>query len=503
MSRRFHCGNIRRAACLVVAVLWPAAAVFPREMPPRPQVPPPVAATINIPAQSVLPNGLRVIVIERHSAPLVSVNAMVMSGAECDPQGREGLADMTAGLLAQGTQKRTALQIAKEINQAGGTVDAGADWDKTLISVGVLGGQQDRAFDVLSDILIHPAFRPAEIERLRKQTLSALQVLWQDPSYVANAAIRRLVFAGSPYAYPADGTVESNNRIARADLIQFHDRYYRPGNTVLAILGDISTNEAFQLAQKYFGNWKNSVGPALAPAPTASSISNEKSSSSKREVLVIDKPDSVQTEIRVGNAGIPRSSPDYVALTAANQILGGPAANLLFQALRTERGLAYGASSELDSYRDTGAWIAKTSTRTPETDEALKVMLEQIKQLDGHSIHGDELQMARNYLTGHMALEFESMDGVAAHMLELMLYGLPLDYWNNFPAAIDRLTPGDVQGVVRHYIRPDKEAIVLVGNAAQFADKLRKFGKVKIIPIDRLDLNSPTLEREAAPALAP
>ncbi len=486
----------RFLAMLLAAMLAVRGLAFGQGLPPRPAIPPPVAASLPAAAVKTLPNGLRVVVIERRSAPLVSVNALVMSGAECDPPREAGMAEMVAGLLPQGTEKRTAMELAQLVDQAGGTIDSGADWDKSLVSVSVLSKQRRLAFDALSDILIRPAFRPQGIERFRRQTISALQVLWQDPGYVADAAIRRLAFDGTPYGHPADGTVASNSRITRDDIVKFHREYYRPNNTILAVLGDISTKQAFKLAVKYFGNWQGGEIPAR-PAAQAEPMMPADS------ILVIDKPDAVQTEIRVGNPGIPRASPAFVPLTVANEILGGPAANRLFQALRTERGLVYGASSHLDCYRDAGAWIAKTSTRTPETDEALAIMLKQIERLRSRHVNSYELAMARNYLTGHQALEFESMNGIAAHTLGLMLYGLPLDYWNRFPQEIAQLDSGKIESAVKHYLHPKNDAIVLVGNSAEFLKGVRKFGRVTVISIDRLDLESPTLEREAASAPVP
>jgi zinc protease len=480
-----------RSLRLALAAILPAVCVYvaaAQQLPPRPSAESPVAATLPVPAVLVLPNGVRVVLIERHSAPIVSLSAMIMAGAERDPAGEAGTAEMVAGLLTEGTEKRSALDIAQAVDQAGGTIDSGADWDKSLVSVTVLSDQRPLAFDLLSDILIHPAFRPAEIERFRKQTISALQVLWQDPSFVADAAIRRLVFNGTPYAHPADGTIASNSRISRTELEKFHATYYTPDNTILAVLGDISSEEGFRLATKYFGHWQGGE----KPAPPTAAASEEPP---PERVLVIDKPDAVQTEIRVGEPGIPRSSADFYALTVANQILGGPAANRLFQTLRTDRGLVYGASSELACYRNAGAWIAKTSTRTEETAKALEVVLEEMNRLGRHPVTYSELGMARNYLAGNQALEFESMDGIAVHTLERLLYGLPLDYWNKFSEEIDRLSTNGIESVVAPYLQPNRDAIVLVGNSSEFARHLKKIGPVKIIPIDDLDIASPSLER--------
>ena len=213
----------------------------------------------------------------------------------------------------------------------------------------------------------------------------------------------------------------------------------------------------------------------------------------------MDKPDAVQTEIRVGTAGIARASSDYDALMIANQVLGGPAANRLFKALRTERGLTYGASSDLVCYRRFGAWESKTSTRTRETMKTLETILDVMGRLRQQPITGTELEYAKNYLIGHLALEFESSDGIAAQALDLVLDGLPLDYWNRFPERIRGLTAEQVSAVLERYLDPGRATIVLVGDARGFSKDLKKLGTVGVIPLPELDLGSPNLKASGSP----
>jgi len=197
----------------------------------------------------------------------------------------------------------------------------------------------------------------------------------------------------------------------------------------------------------------------------------------------------------VGNAGIPRSSPDYLALTVANQILGGPASNRLFSDLRGEHGLTYSASSDLNCYMRSGTLVAKTSTRTPETAKAIRRVLEEMKRMRDHPISGAELKQAVDYLIGHQALDFETSSGIADQFLDLMKYNLKLDTWSNLPLALQRLTPDDVWQATRRYIDPDRASIVLVGNASEFQKEVKKLGKIRVIPLGSLDLSAPGLER--------
>ena len=302
--------------------------------------------------------------------------------------------------------------------------------------------------------------------------------------------MQKLVFAGTPYGHPEDGTLDSAQRITAKHIREFHRRYYRPANCVLAVVGDISTDDALALATRYFANWKQgSEAPAAPSAEPA--VPNE------RQVVAIDKSDAVQTEIRVGGLGVPRDNPDYLPLSIANEILGGPSENRLFKALRTRQGLTYGASSDLICRRHLGAWVAKTFTRTPETVKSAHIAVEQVQSLQDHGISRAELETAQSYLVGHMALEFETSDDVAGKVLDLIQDGLPLDYWTRFPSKIQAVTTDQVDAAAKRYLSTDRNLMVLVGNVSDFKKDLKKFGKVRVIPLSNMDLGSPDLVRTA------
>ena len=444
-------------------------------------VPRAVPMTTPQPVVHRLSNGLRVVLIERHDLPVVTLYALFGAGAEADPPALPGTAQMVAGLLSEGTTHRSAFAIAQAMDQAGGTIDTGAGWDESFVNVGVLSDHKVLAFDLLSDMVIHPAFAPDEIERIREQTLSGLDVVMQDPSYIADMVLQRFLFAGTSYGHSEDGNRDAMSRVKRGDLVTFHDRNYIPSRMILAVVGDISESDCWNLTTKFFGEWESREAAQPEPVTPASA-------SRGKQIIVIDKPDAVQTEIRVGNLAVARSSPDYYALTVANQILGGPAENRLFAALRTRGGLTYGASSNLELYLSAGAWVAKTSTRSPQTIQALKMVLDQIRQMRGGRVQDEEIEASRNYLTGHQALEFESPAQVADKALELMLYGLPFDYWKQFPQKVGSIDADDVAAATRKYLDPDDAVIVLVGNASAFRKELQKIGPAREIPI--ADLNT-------------
>jgi zinc protease len=475
-------------AIVIGLLLFGSKVVVAREYPP--EAPPPKPITLPVPAVKILSNGLKVLVIERHSLPVITLRLVIKAGAEADPPDLPGMAQFVASLIDEGTQTRTAQNIAEMIDQVGGSLQTGAEWDDSFGAVTVLSDHRELAFDALSDVIIHPSFAPLEIERQRKQTLSALEVMRDDPAYLADTAVSELIFSRTVYSHPSVGTTESILRISQADLRHFHARYYRPSNSVLAVAGDISTQEAFRLIEKFFGRWTSGSEERVSAPAAAARVE-------PREIVVIDKPDAVQSQIRIGNLAVRRDSPDYNILTVANQILGGPATNRLFKALRSQHGLVYGASSDLLSYHSVGAWVAKTSTRSSETVKALQMMIDQMRRLREHAISRPELDLTQDYLTGHMALDFETTDQIADHFLEMAIYELPLDYWARFPEELRRVNRDQVAGTTRQYLDPDHAVIVLVGNAALFGKDLNQLGRVRVIPAATVDFSSANLERPA------
>jgi zinc protease len=495
MNLKTHTWN--RTVLFYLAVLGTCMTCIPlraRDLPP--DVPPPEAVDFHMPPVHQLANGLRVVLVESHDVPIVRLYAIVQVGAEADPPGLPGTATMVAGLLPEGTKHRTAYQIAQAIDQAGGSIDTGAGWDQSYANVSVLSSHRDLAFDLLADLLVRPSFAPDEVERIRKQTLSALDVVNQDPGYVADMVLRRMLFAGTDYAHSEDGTRSSVERVTRKEVVDFHASYYVPSRTILAVVGDISEAECLNLAKRFLGEWRNAPGATLPSR-------GEPHRPHERQVIVVNKPDAMQTEIRVANLGVPRSSPDYFALAIANQVLGGPAANRLFDVLRTRHGLVYGASSDLDCYSTLGAWVAKTATRSAETIRATEMVLDEITRMRDRPVQQWEIENAREYLVGHEALQFESASQVANQVLEMMLYHLPPEYWNQFPQQIRALNADEVLAATRKYLNPDDDVIVLVGNVAAFEEGLKKFGTVRVIPIADVGRAFPETHKGTADRPAP
>ena len=463
---------------------------WPTEGPPRPLN----ARDIKFPPYELqtLPNGLQVVVVLHHEQPVVSMRLLVRAGSSSDAKNKLGTARLVASLLDQGTtvagKTMSAQELADTIDFMGGNMGAGAGPDLTNAYMLVMKDSFTSGMRMLSDIARHPTFDQNEIDRQRQQMLSGLQVSAQDPEYVANAVFDRLVYGFHPYGLPDSGTPETLNAIKKEDLAAFHSRYFLPNNSILAIVGDLSAEEAFTTAAKVFGDWEKRdlandkfVDP---PDPT-------------RRIVVVNKPDAVQTEVRVGHIGIPRSNPDYMAVNLAIRILGGEGSNRLHQVLRTERGLTYGAQANMDALKASGDFEAETNTRSEATGEVLRLIVDEFWRLQRERVGERELADAKAYMTGSFPLTIETPESIATQVVYVVFYGLPLQELQTFRERVNAVSVDDIQRVAKAYLRPDRLSVVLVGNASAFTSQLRGvgFGTYETVELGDLDLMSASLKR--------
>jgi zinc protease len=473
-------------ALAIAAVPRAAAQDWPRSGWPAPLPAHPVA----FPPYELrtLPNGLQVLVVLHHEQPSVAFRLIVRAGALQEPAGTPGVASLVASLLNQGTATRSAGDIAIQIESAGGVFGVGSGNELSFVNGGVIKDQMDLMLGLASDMVQHPAFATDEIDRQRSQILSALKVSYDDPDYLANLVFNRLVFGVHPYGRPNSGTPESIARITRNDLVAFHRTWFVPNNALLAIVGDLTTEEAFAAAIRAFGSWaRRDVPEARPPDPPPPT----------RRLVVIDRPGSAQTEIRVGNLAVARTHPDYLALDLAIRILGGEGANRLFGVLRTDRGLTYGASADLHAFRNTGVIVAETNTRSAATGETLRLVVDECARLQRDAADPRELRGAQDFVSGNFPLTIEAPGSIAEQVLGELFYGLDPKEIETYRDRVDRVTVADIQRVARNFLKPDALSIVLVGDASAFVDQLKALGfsEFERIPLAQLDLNSPTLRR--------
>ncbi len=476
---------------LCVALAAAQSAAWPTERPPQPLP----ARDIKFPPYEIqtLPNGLQVVVVMHHEQPAVTMRLLIRAGTASDPREKLGLAHLAASLLDQGTRSMTADQMNDAVDFIGGAMGAGAGTDLTFVNMVVMKDSFDTGLKMLSDMARQPAFDPAEIERQRQQMVSGLKVSAEDPGYIANSVFDRLVYGFHPYGMPDNGTPETLAALTRDDLIAFHGRFFMPNNAILAIVGDVTAPEAFVAARKVFGDWQKRDLPAQTfigpPDPT-------------RRVIVVNKPDAVQTEVRVGHIGIPRTHPDYMAVNLAIRILGGEGSNRLHQVLRTERGLTYGAQANMDTLKESGDFEAETNTRSEATGEVLRLIVDEFWRLQRERVGERELDGAKAYLTGSFPLTIETPEAIAMQVVNALFYGLPLEELQNFRERVNRVTPDDIQRVAKALLRPDRLSVVLVGNSAAFASQLSGvgFGTFETVELADLDLTSASFKRATVKA---
>lgn len=450
-----------------------------REEPPTPQP----LGRVDFPAyeKRVLPNGLTVYALEYHEQPVVALRLLIGAGAENDPPNLPGVAAFTADLLNQGTRTRTATQIAESIERVGGTVQASADMEGTSLSAAVLTDNAGLAFELMNDMLMNPAFAQDELGRSQQQSLSGLTAQMEDPDFIADAVFSREIYGMHPYGHLESGTVTSIPRIKREDLIKFHQTYYAPNISALAIVGDLKTGDAFKLAEQWFGSWQKKDVPRRTDP--------ELPKFQGRRIVVIDKPDAVQTEIRVGQTSVRRKDPDYFNLLMASYILGGSAGGRLNRTLRVERGLTYGAYATIVPKRGPGSFYSTTDTRTEKTTEALKLVFDEIEKLRTSDVPPQDLQDAKSFIIGSFPLNIEVPGDLATRLVTVFLYDLGDDYLRTYRDRLAAVSEADVQRSAKEKVSAGNIAAVLVGNAAQFKTGLEPLGKVEVIPIDKLDLD--------------
>ena len=486
--------RVRLGALALLVLALGAAAVrgqavnWPSESPPRPlsqreaKFPPYQVKTLG--------NGMQVVTVSHHEQPAVSVRLLVRAGAVHNPAGKPGVASMVAALLDQGTTTKSAAQIADQIDYIGGALGTGAGSDLSFVNAVVMKDSFDVAMDLMADIVRNPAFAPEELERQKQQALSSLQVSRTDSAYVASSVFDRLVFGFHPYGQPNTGTPETLARITRADLQAFHKAWFVPNNMLLAIVGDVTTEEALATAERVFGKWARVDLPVMTvPEPPPST----------RRVIVVDMPGSVQTEVRVGQIGIPRKHADYLPMDLAIRILGGEGANRLHRVLRSERGLTYGAQAESEMMKLSGNFVAETNTKTSTTGDVLRLIFDEYSKMLRERVGERELGDVQAYVAGAFPLTIEIPDAIATQVLNTLFYELPLTDVGTFAQRVQSVTPDDIQRVARRYIQPDRLSVVLVGDSAGFLPQLTSIGvtNYEVIPFDQLDVTSASLKKES------
>lgn len=435
-------------------------------------------AKIVLPTMSdkTLDNGLKIIVVENHEQPVVSMRLLVKSGTASDGKGKAGLANLTADLLRKGTATRDATKISEEIDFVGGNLGARAELDATNVTSEVLTKHFDVGLTLLTDIVLNPTFAESEIDRLRKQTLAGLMAQKDDGGTIADIQYSQFLFGEHPYGQPSSGTVESVSDITRDDIVNFWKTNFIPENSVLFVAGDVTAADVFTKVTAQLGGWPKGNLPKADPAP-APKINGTR-------VVLINKGDATQANVKVGHLGIDRYNPDIYAVRVMNYILGGGGfRSRLMSDIRDKRGLTYGISSQFSFDRYPGDFTVTVATRTDSTAPAIAATIEHLKQIRQTDVTAEELKETISFYSGYFPRQFETPDQVANQLSIVELYGLDKDYLSKYIDNIAAVTVPAVRAAAEKYIDPNNLLIVVVGKADDLREKLKQFG-----PVTELDI---------------
>jgi zinc protease len=423
-----------------------------------------------------LSNGMPVVLSEVHNLPVVTMSVILRAGATTEDASRAGVASLAASLLESGAGSLGAAEIAEAIETMGVRLGAGASWDAAHLDMTCLRSRLEPASDVFADLARQPTFPAPEVERLRAERLAEIAQLRADPRSLAGEMFAHFVYSSeSPFSRPLAGTADSVARLTRQDVATFHALRYTPASAALVISGDVTAQQAFQLAEERFGDWAGNAPPIVTPA-------DEPRAGGPR-IVIVDRPGSVQAEVRAGHVGVSRDTADYFSLIVMNTILGGAFSSRLNLSLRERHGYTYGVSSGFAMRRQRGPFVVSTAVQSEVTAAAVREILHQVRTIREEEVTPRELDDARNYLAGVFPLRLQTTDGIAARLAELVVHDLPDEYLDEYRERVLGVTAADVLQAARDYLHPDEATVVIVADAAAIRGSLEdaELGPVEVV----------------------
>lgn len=436
--------------------------------PPRPYHFPHVTRT-------TLSNGLRVLVAENHNAPLVAMRTLIRSGADQDSPELAGLASLVADLLDEGAGQRDAIQLAEAVGLLGASLATAADWDASYISLDVLSRNTEAAAAILADVSFRATLPPDGFDRGKSERLTELLQQLDEPAAIAGKRFAALLYGQGVYGNSVVGTTQSVNRITPADVKRFYAAHFVPNNSSVVIAGDVDSSSALKTAEQYFSSWprgEEPKRPIVTPKPIDCC-----------RIYIIDRPQAVQSEIRVGHIGVERTTADYFPLSVMNALLGGVFNSRINLNLRERHGYTYGARSTFAFRRQAGPFVVAAPVRNEVTRESVSEMLSELRRIRTGDIEDHELNDTKDYLMGVFPATVQSSSDIAGRLVDMEIYGLPEDYFDRYRENIAAITKEEIARVADKYIDPDRMLIVIVGSAEQIREPLGTLG----YPIHQLD----------------
>ena len=469
--------RLRLTALLLAASVSLSAQAPDRSKPP---VPGP-APTLTLPRiqKQKLSNGLPVWLVEQHEVPVAQVDLVVLSGTADDPAGKFGVAALTASMLMEGAGARSSLEVADAIDFLGADLNAGSTSDLSTVRLHSPVARLADALPIMADVSLRPTFGTADLDRLRQQRLTSVVQARDDPNSIAALAFARVLYGTTHrFGTATMGTAQTLRTLTTGDLHAYYTSTFRPENATLVVVGDVTAATLVPLLEKSFGSWKTTAVATHVKQPAPPQRT-------RREIYLVDKPNAPQTQVRIGNVGVPRSTPDYFPLEVMNTILGGSFSSRLNLNLRETHGYTYGASSFFDMRVEAGPFTAFAGVQTDKTAEALKEFFNELTAIR-QPIPAEELSRGKNYVSLALPADFETTGDVSRRLEEALVYHLPDDFFSRYVPNINAVTAAAALRVAQTYIQPDRMAIVVVGDRKTIEPAIRalNLGPITVLTID-------------------
>ena len=424
-----------------------------------------------------LASGLRVVVARRPGVPLAAARLAVRAGSALDPEGAFGLAHLVAISARRGAGRRSGRVIDDLVESLGANLAGGAEEDASIHGLSAPVEVLPRLLEVLAAVVARPSFPPPEFERLRRSERAELAHDSDEASTVADRALLEAVYAGHPYGHAVEGRGQDLGRIRRRDAEAFHARWFGPGSALLVVSGPVDPDATVEEAERRLGTWK----PAPAtPGEIPAALRRP------RRVVIVDKADASQVQIRIGGVAIARRSPDYFPALVGNTVLGGGFTSRLVESIRVNRGLTYGVRSRFGVGRSTGLFAISSFTKNETAGELVEVALAEMARFAASGPSGEEVSRAASYLAGLFPLSLETHDQWADRIADAWIYGYEVDEVSGFQARIRSVTPEEAQKATARHLPVEDGVVLAVGPAGPLERQLSRFGPIEVWPIRRV-----------------
>jgi zinc protease len=427
-----------------------------------------------------LSNGLKVLVAERHTAPVVNFSLLVDSGYAADPQDLPGLTTLALHAMEEGTPTRSATRISEELERLGATLGTSANLDGSFVTMNALKTTLSPALDVYADVIMHPAFPQGEVERLRKEQLAAIAREKADPEAAALRVVPSLLYgSGHAYARPftGSGTEAALSKATRDDLLKYHRTWFRPNNATLLVVGDTTADQVKPLLEKAFKGWtagevpKKNVATVQPPG--------------KVSVYLLDRPGSLQSVIVGAQVARPKDAEELVQMQLVNNVLGGMFNSRMNMNLREDKHWSYGVYSQLRAALGQRPLLSISAVQSDKTAEAMKEVINEYAGVAGaRPITAAELKQAQDRETLALPGRFETTQQLSTAYANVVQYRLPEDYYTRFTPTALALTPEQANALAKRFVLPGQQVWVVVGDMSKVEAGIRALNVGEVHRID-------------------